>query len=125
MARISRVLSIAIIGWVLVAAADAHAATLAGFGRCLNSKGATFYGASWCPHCEAQRETLGDAMDYVRYVECSIDGERGETTAACAKAKVESFPTWTFGDGSRDSGAQSLAELAAKTGCTLPRDATR
>lgn len=106
----------------LAATTDAGAATLAGFGRCLKSKGATFYGASWCPHCRAQREALGDAMDYVRYVECSVDGARGASTAACDKADVHGYPTWIFGDGSRASGEQSLAALAAKTGCALPRE---
>ena len=109
-------------GFVLVAAATAESATLASFGRCLKSKGATFYGTSWCPHCDTQRETLGEAMDYVKYVECSVDGTRGETTAACKKADVDGYPTWTFADGSREGGKQSLHELAAKTGCTLPRD---
>jgi hypothetical protein len=121
----SRVLSAAVAGLVLLATGDARAVSLAGFGRCLKSKGATFYGTAWCPHCGTQRETLGDAMTFVRYVECSIDGERGETTAACRKAKVASFPTWTFGDGSRADGAQSLGELAAHTGCTLPRGVDR
>lgn len=120
MNRPRRYLWLALIGIVLVATTDAGAVTLAGFGRCLKSKGATFYGTSWCPHCDAQREKLGDAMDYVRYVECSVDGERGETTAACRKAKVDGYPTWTFADGSREGGAQSLEELAAKTGCDLP-----
>ncbi len=59
-------------------------------------------------------------MDSVRYVECAVDGGR-EQTAACRNAKVDGYPTWTFADGSRNSGEQSLEELAAKTGCTLPR----
>jgi hypothetical protein len=106
---------------LLAATTDAGAVTLANFGRCLKSKGATFYGASWCPHCRAQREALGDAMNYVPYVECSVDGGRGESTAACEKADVHGYPTWTFADGSRASGEQSLAELAEKTGCEPPR----
>jgi glutaredoxin len=114
---------IAIAAVVLLAAADARATTLAGFGRCLKGKGATFYGTAWCPHCNAQRELLGDAMDYVRYVECSTDGEHDEVASACKKAKIDSYPTWTFADGSREGGRQSLAELAAKTGCTAPRAA--
>ena len=105
--------------FVLATAADAGAGPMASFGRCLKSKGAVFYGASWCPHCYAQRETLGDAMDYVKYVECSIDGTR-ETTAACHAAKVNSYPTWKFADGSKEGGEQSLSDLAAKTGCELP-----
>jgi hypothetical protein len=100
----------------------ASATTLQSFGRCLNSKGAVFYGASWCPHCHAQRAALGDAIDYVRYVECAVDGTR-ESTPACRAAKIDGYPTWTFADGSRASGEQSLAALAAKTNCPLPKSA--
>ena len=120
MAQTTRYLWLAVLGMLLVATTDAGAVTLTSFGRCLKSKGATFYGTSWCPHCRAQRETLGDAMDYVKYVECSVDDTR-ETTAACHAAKVSSYPTWKFADGSKESGEQSLEELAAKTGCELPK----
>lgn len=127
MIRLPRHLWLALVAVAVaaLAATAAEAATLAGFGRCLKSKGATFYGTSWCPHCDAQREALGDAMNSVRYVECSVDGARGESTPACRKAKIDSYPTWTFSDGSRAGGAQSLEELAAKTGCDLPRGAER
>jgi thiol-disulfide isomerase/thioredoxin len=125
MTGLPRCLALALVAATMLAATDAAAVTMAGFGRCLKSKGATFYGASWCPYCDRQRETLGDAMDYVRYVECSADGARGESTAACRKADVDSYPTWTFSDGSRADGAQSLGELAEQTGCDLPRDADR
>jgi len=115
-----RYFRLVVLGLVLGMATDVSAVTMASFGRCLKSKGAVFYGASWCPHCHAQRETLGDAMDYVKYVECSVDDTR-ETTAACHAAKVSSYPTWKFADGSKESGEQSLEELAAKTGCELPK----
>jgi hypothetical protein len=115
-----RYLGLLALALLLATAADAGAATMASFGRCLKSRGAVFYGASWCPHCHGQRETLGDAMDYVKYVECSVDGTR-ETTAACHAAKVDSYPTWKFADGSKASGEQSLDELATKTGCELPK----
>ncbi len=116
---------VVIAGVILLAATEARAATLAGFGRCLKSKGATLYGASWCPHCDAQRDLLGDAMDYVRYVECAADGDHDDVATTCKKAKIDGYPTWTFADGSREGGKQSLAELAAKTGCTVPRDTER
>ena len=90
------------------------------FGRCLTREGAIFYGASWCPHCRAQRQTLGDAMSHVHYVECSLNGERGQSVAACKAAEVNSYPTWVFADGSRAHGEQTLAVLAQKTGCALP-----
>lgn len=114
--------SLFVLALVLWSAHPAAATTLQGFGRCLKSRGATFYGASWCPHCHAQRAALGDAMDYVPYVECSVDGTQ-ETTPACRAAKIDGYPTWTFGDGSRVSGEQSLERLAAKTGCDLPHAA--
>ena len=108
-------MAVALMGTTPVFAVD-----LDDFGRCLKRDGAVFYGAAWCPYCDKQRDTLGEAMPYVKYVECAEDGKRGETTAACRKAKVESYPTWTFRDGDPESGAQSLEELAARTGCELP-----
>ena len=60
-------------------------------------------------------------MEHVRYVECAVDGERGESTPACRAAKIDGYPTWTFADGSRASGELSLERLAAKTGCELPK----
>lgn len=89
------------------------------FGQCLTRRGATFYGASWCPVCKQQRRTLGRAMSRVRYVECSVGGKRGRNTSACRKAGVRSYPTWVFADGSRVSGRQSLVNLASRTGCSL------
>jgi len=115
---------LAAIGIIVGAAGNASATTLETFGRCLKSNGATFYGASWCPHCRAQRAALGAAMDYVRYVECSVDGDPHETTPACHAAKIDGYPTWTFADGSRASGEQSLERLATKTGCMLPPPAS-
>jgi hypothetical protein len=101
----------------------ADAANLAPFGRCLGQSGAVFYGASWCPHCRSQRMALGDAMDHVRYVECSDPSDPDRPAAACRSANVNSYPTWIFRDGSRLSGELSLMTLAAKTGCTLPSGA--
>ena len=112
--------SLLVLAWMLAVTTPAAAATFEAFGRCLKSHGAIFYGASWCPHCRAQRQALGDAMDYVPYVECSADGTH-ETTPKCRAAKIDGYPTWTFADGSRVSGEQSLERLAAKTGCEPPR----
>ncbi len=109
---------------VIAAASGATSPVAAGsleeFGSCLAREGAVFYGASWCPHCRAQRETLGDAMSHVRYVECSVGGDREKSAPACTAAKVDGYPTWVFADGTRASGEQSLPGLAAKTGCALP-----
>jgi len=105
---------------MLATAAPVAAGGLADFGRCLARQGAVFYGASWCPHCRSQRETLGDAMTAVRYVECSPDGGRSGSAPPCVDAQVDAFPTWLFSDGSRAEGELSLAQLASRTGCSLP-----
>jgi len=114
---------LALAGLLALASARADAANLTPFGRCLGQSGAVFYGASWCPHCRNQRATLGDAMDHVRYVECSDPAAPEQSASACKSANVHSYPTWIFRDGSRLSGELSLSTLAAKTGCTLPSGA--
>jgi thiol-disulfide isomerase/thioredoxin len=35
------------------------------FAECLKSKGAVFYGAFWCPHCQDQKKLFGRWL-YVR-----------------------------------------------------------
>jgi len=91
----------------------ASAATLDSFARCLTRTGTTFYGADWCPHCAAQIDELGAAFRHIDYVECS------EQKAVCEAAGIRSYPTWTFGDGSRLNGRLSLRLLARTTGCPL------
>jgi hypothetical protein len=63
---------------------------------------------------------FGPAFRYVPYVECSVNGT-SETTRECVQAGITGYPTWTFRDGSRETGALSLERLAAKTGCRYER----
>jgi len=65
------------------------------FATCLKDKGATFYGASWCPHCNDQKDLFGSAKKSLPYVECSSDDESGQAQV-CKDQKIESYPTWTF-----------------------------
>ena len=89
------------------------------FALCLNEKGATFYGAFWCPHCKQQKAAFGKSSGKIPYVECSTpDGQR--QTTACEEANIRSYPTWEFADGERLTGPQTLTTLADKTGCNLP-----
>lgn len=92
---------------------------LDGFAQCLKTKGATFYGAFWCPHCQNQKKLFGSSQKYLPYVECSNpSGQR--QTQICIDQKIESYPTWEFADKSRLTGEIDLRTLAEKTGCTLP-----
>ncbi len=89
------------------------------FAQCITASKATFYGAFWCPHCAAQKALFGDSVKYLPYTECSTpDGNSQNQT--CNDAKIQSYPTWQFADGTRVIGEQSLETLAAKTSCPLP-----
>ena len=89
------------------------------FAQCLTTKGATFYGAFWCPHCQAQKRLFGRAAKHVPYVECSTPDGKGQLPV-CKEKRIEGYPLWEFADGQRKSGEVSLADLSRKTGCPLP-----
>jgi hypothetical protein len=107
----------------IVAQRETAAGELDGFAQCVKDSGATFYGAFWCPHCQAQKRAFGSSARLLPYVECSMpDGKT--RTAACLEKNIESYPTWEFKDGTRETGEVPLNELATKTGCTLPTTTT-
>lgn len=88
------------------------------FAQCLAEKGVVMYGAFWCPHCEAQKLRFGDSFQYMTYVECSLPDRSGQTQV-CIDAKIESYPTWEFSNGSRIEGEIELIGLAKITGCNM------
>lgn len=88
------------------------------FAQCISTAGAKMYGAFWCSHCQAQKESFGASWQHVNYIECSTpDGQ--SQLPICSTANIAGYPTWVFADGSRIEGEASFAQLAAKTGCTL------
>lgn len=92
---------------------------LDGFAQCLKGKGAIFYGAFWCSHCQSQKALFGDSQKYISYVECSTpDGKK--QVEECNKEGIKGYPTWKFSDGSIVEGELSLQELSEKTSCPLP-----
>jgi hypothetical protein len=88
------------------------------FASCLKEKGATFYGAFWCPHCQAQKKLFGNSAKLLPYTECSLPNGQGQNET-CNQAGITGYPTWQFADGSRLNGEQSLETLSQKTGCAL------
>jgi glutaredoxin len=86
--------------------------------KCIAESSTTFYGAFWCPHCEAQKTKFGTGAQYLPYVECSLPSGSGETPV-CIDHDVVQYPTWVFVDGSRLVGVQTPQTLAQKTGCAL------
>jgi len=88
------------------------------FAQCLGDKGAQFYGAFWCTHCQDQKAMFGRSAKLLPYIECSTSDGQNQTET-CQQANIEGYPTWQFADGSREAGLFSLDQLAQKTGCQL------
>ena len=89
------------------------------FAKCLDGKGAKFYGAFWCSHCQNQKAIFGSSKKYLPYVECSTPDSNSQLPI-CKGDNVNVYPTWKFSDGSVQEGELTLGELAEKTGCVLP-----
>ncbi|MEK9182474.1 MAG: hypothetical protein AAB809_00155 [Patescibacteria group bacterium] len=89
------------------------------FAQCLKDKGAVFYGAFWCPHCQAQKKLFGSSEKLLPYVECSTPNGNAQTQV-CIDKGITGYPTWEFADGTRLNGEIPLTQLSEKTGCELP-----
>ncbi|MFA5777873.1 MAG: thioredoxin domain-containing protein [Candidatus Paceibacterota bacterium] len=94
------------------------------FATCLKDKGAVFYGAFWCVHCQAQKKLFGSSQKLLPYVECSTADGQGQTQI-CTDKKITGYPTWTLADGTQipneNTAGVTLETLAAKTSCVLPQ----
>lgn len=86
------------------------------FAQCITNSGAKFYGAFWCPHCQAQKAAFGKSAKLLPYVECSNPDKT--QTDVCKDAGITGYPTWVFADGTQASGEVPLQNLAEKTSCT-------
>jgi thiol-disulfide isomerase/thioredoxin len=94
-------------------------ASVTAFATCLKEKGATFYGAFWCPHCQAQKKLFGASAKDLPYVECSTPDGQAQLPI-CKEKNISSYPTWVFADGTISTGELTFEQLAEKTGCTAP-----
>lgn len=91
------------------------------FAKCLTESGAEMYGTWWCPNCAEQKKAFGKAFKFISYIECSDPGKKNQTQE-CADAGIEKYPTWQFGDGTRETGNLPMEYLSQKTSCPLPDD---
>lgn len=109
-----------ILSFVLFFTSQDKPGKLDGFASCLKDKGAIFYGAFWCPHCQSQKKLFGDSEKYLPYVECSTPDGKNQTQI-CKDKHIDNYPTWEFTNGASASGELSLSQLSEKTGCRLPK----
>ena len=91
------------------------------FAQCMKDKGVVFYGAFWCPHCQATKKQFGNSEKLLPYVECSTpDGQ--SQTQICIDKGVKQYPTWTRpSDDTRITGEHTMQELSDFSGCALPK----
>ncbi|MDB5254220.1 MAG: hypothetical protein JWL80_286 [Parcubacteria group bacterium] len=115
-------LFIAFVIWLIRTPARIKPSVYDTFATCIKDSGTKFYGAFWCPHCQAQKALFGSAVHNLPYIECSNPDGKSQNQA-CNDAKVSSYPTWEFPNGTRVSGEQSLKALSQATQCTLPGEA--
>lgn len=97
---------------LLAPRADARTMALA---QHLQTVGAKFYGASWCPNCQQQKKLFAGAAEQLPYVECSPNGRQGGVAFACTEAGVAAYPTWII-QGRRYEQLLSPEELALRSG---------
>ncbi len=88
------------------------------FAKCLKDKGAVFYGAFWCPHCQNQKAMFGKSAKLLPYTECSTADGKAQLQV-CKDKNITGYPTWEFADGTRESGEVSLERLSEKTACPI------
>jgi len=105
-------------GIFLLVSQNKKPGTLDEFALCLKDKGAVFYGAFWCSHCQNQKKMFGSSEKKLPYVECSTPDGRSQLQD-CKDKNIEGYPTWEFSDASRETGEVSLEILSQKTGCPL------
>jgi len=62
---------------------------------CLEKNQAVMFGASWCPHCAAQKKMFGKSVKDMPYFECAVGSGQAKE---CSDRDIMSYPTWQFPD---------------------------
>ena len=122
-----------VIGIVWIIMTPGKASKYDQFAQCIrDTKTVTFWGAFWCPHCQAEKARFGKSAKYLPYTECSTPDGKGQLQV-CIDAGITTYPTWDFATGTisslgvvstttvRSVGEIELSELAERTGCALPK----
>ena len=83
----------------------------------LNTVGARFFGAHWCPACKEQMKLFGkQAGRHLNYVECGLPDKYPDQVNQCRDENIRSIPTWTRPGSARLEGVQSINTLERWSG---------
>lgn len=88
------------------------------YAQCLQEKGITMYGTSWCPHCKEQKAVFGELFNQVNYVDCDKDPK------TCRDKKITGYPTWLLPSG-KEVDPGTIADVAKASGCTLAKNSVK
>lgn len=88
---------------------------------CLKDKQVKFYGAFWCPHCQATKKAFGKSAKLLPYTECSTPDGNGQLPV-CTAASVVGYPTWEFPNPLTISASEKDTSVACKTPYTADQD---
>src|SRR3989344_7375117 len=116
-----------VLGWAtyFVHSSIVPSGTYVPFAQCVYEKGMRMYGARTCSFCAKQRALFGDAVPYIREIECD-PRYPGNEVERCVAKNITHTPTWIREDAAGntlkrfDPGVLSLKTLAEETGCALP-----
>ena len=83
----------------------------------LNTMGARFFGAHWCPACKEQMKLFGkQAGANLNYVECGLPDKYPDQLRQCRDENIRSIPTWTRPGATRLQGVKSINTLERWSG---------
>lgn len=91
---------------------------LVGFAKALTSAGAKFYGAAWCPMCNSQKALFDDGAKFLPFIEVTNPDRTPNQIAT--DNNITAYPTWTFANGTRVTGYQTLSQLSSLSGVSIP-----
>ncbi len=91
---------------------------LVAFAKALAAANVTFFGAAWCPHCNAQKQLFQDGGKFLPFVEVT-NPDRTRNATGIAE-NITEYPTWKFPDGSKLSGELTLQTISQRSGVAIP-----
>ena len=91
---------------------------LVAFAKALTDAGVQLFGAAWCPACNTQKELFEDGADFLPFVEVT-NPDRTQNQIGIDE-NITAYPTWEFGDGSREVGVFSLEAIAQLAQVPIP-----
>ena len=91
---------------------------LVGFAKALTNAGVKFYGAAWCPMCNSQKALFDDGAKFLPFIEVTNPDRTPNQIAT--DNNITAYPTWTFANGTRVTGYQTLSQLSSLSGVPIP-----